>query len=47
MNRFFWVSAIALMLAVCGDDDNSAVPSAKKNSVRQRRHGIYFLIFNL
>lgn len=30
MNRFFWVSAIALMLAACGDDDNSAVPSAKK-----------------
>ena len=32
MNRFFWLSAIALMLAACGDDDNSAAPSAESSS---------------
>ena len=32
MNRFFWISAIALMLAACGDDDNSVAPSTESSS---------------
>ena len=32
MKRFFWLSAIALMLAACGDDDNSVAPSTESSS---------------